>query len=67
MSSNMQHHIKTYRNVFIALLFFTGITVLASYFDFGGIVWLAVGVGLLIAFFKGYLVAAHFMHLNNEI
>jgi len=66
MSNDMNHHIKVYRNVFIALLFLTGITVGASYYDFGGIVWLAVGVGLLIAFVKGYLVAANFMHLNNE-
>ena len=50
----------------VSLLIFTALTVLASYFDFGGIVWLAVGVGLLIAFFKGYLVAANFMHLNDN-
>ena len=66
MSNDMNHHIKVYRNVFIALLILTGITVGASYYDFGGIVWLAVGVGLLIAFVKGYVVAANFMHLNNE-
>ena len=66
MSNDMNHHIKVYRKVFITLLILTGVTVGASYYDFGGIVWLAVGVGLLIAFIKGYLVAANFMHLNNE-
>ena len=66
MSNDMQHHIKVYRNVFFALMVLTGATVGASYFEFGGIVWLAVGVCLAIAFLKGYLVAANFMHLNNE-
>ncbi len=66
MSSDMKHHIKIYRNVFLALLVLTGLTVGASYVEFGGIIWLSVGVGLAIAFVKGYLVAANFMHLNNE-
>jgi len=66
MSNDMNHHIKVYRNVFIGLLIFTGLTVVASYYDFGGILWLSIGVGLAIAFFKGYLVAANFMHLNTE-
>ena len=66
MRNDMLHLIKVYRNVFFALMVLTGATVGASYFEFGGIVWLAVGVGLAIAFLKGYLVAANFMHLNNE-
>ena len=66
MSNDMNHHIKIYKKVFIALLLLTGVTVCVSYYDFGGIMWLAVGVGLFIAFIKGYLVAANFMHLNNE-
>ena len=65
MSNDMNHHINVYRNVFIGLLIFTVFTVAASYVDFG-IVWLGIFVGLAIAFFKGYLVAANFMHLNNE-
>ena len=65
MSNDMNHHIKVYRNVFIGLLIFTVLTVGASYFDFS-YVWLGVAVGLSIAFIKGYLVAANFMHLNNE-
>ena len=65
MSNDMNHHIKVYRNVFIGLLIFTAFTVGASYIDFG-VVWIGVLVGLAIAFVKGYLVAANFMHLNNE-
>ena len=65
MSNDMKHHIKVYRNVFIGLLIFTGLTVGASYVDFG-VVWIGISVGLAIAFVKGYLVAANFMHLNNE-
>ena len=65
MSNDMNHHIKVYRNVFIGLLVFTGLTVGASYIDFS-FIWLGITVGLAIAFIKGYLVAANFMHLNNE-
>ena len=65
MSNDMNHHIKVYRNVFIGLLIFTVLTVSASYFNFS-YVWIGVTVGLSIAFVKGYLVAANFMHLNNE-
>ena len=66
MSDDIQHHISVYKKVFVALLILTVLTVLASYVEFGGIVWLAVGVGFAIAGFKGYLVAANFMHLNDE-
>ena len=65
MSNDMNHHIKVYRNVFIGLLVFTCLTVGASYVHFS-ILWMGVAVGLGIAFVKGYLVAANFMHLNNE-
>tara|TARA_B100001250_G_C19644046_1_gene719578 strand:- start:604 stop:963 length:360 start_codon:yes stop_codon:yes gene_type:complete len=63
---NIKDHIKVYWNVFILLLVLTTLTVGVSYFEFGGITWLAIGVGLLIAGVKGYLVAAHFMHLNDN-
>ena len=66
MSNDIEHHISVYKKVFVALLILTVLTVAASYFEFGGIVWLAVGVGLAIAGLKGYLVAANFMHLNDE-
>ena len=63
---NIKDHVKIYKNVFIALLALTALTVGVSYFEFGGIAWLSIGVGLLIAGIKGYLVAANFMHLNDE-
>ena len=65
MSNDMNHHIKVYRNVFIGLLVLTGFTVGASYIHFNAI-WAGVALGLAIAFAKGYLVAANFMHLNDE-
>ena len=65
MSNDMNHHIKIYRNVFIGLLFLTGFTVGASYIDFDAL-WLGIALGLSIAFVKGFLVAANFMHLNDE-
>ena len=65
MSEDMNHHVKVYRNVFIGLLFFTILTVTSSYLEFS-LVWIGIAVGLTIAFIKGYLVAANFMHLNNE-
>ena len=65
MSDDIKHHIGIYRNVFIALLFFTGMTVGVSYIEFSSITF-GLFLGLLIACIKGYLVAANFMHLNNE-
>jgi len=65
MSNDMNHHIKIYRNVFIGLLFLTGFTVGASYVDFDAL-WIGIALGLSIAFVKGFLVAANFMHLNDE-
>ena len=37
----------------------------ASYIQFS-LLWISLTVGLMIAFVKGYLVAANFMHLNDE-
>ena len=65
MSEDIKHHVKIYRNVFIALLICTGLTVYASTVDFNAVT-LILFIGLLIACIKGYLVAANFMHLNNE-
>ena len=68
MSDNMTHHIANYRKVFIFLLIGTALTVWASYMEFNvqNSIAGAVFVGLTIAFIKGYLVAANFMHLNSE-
>jgi len=63
MSDNIQHHIKIYWFVFIALIVLTACTVGASYIDFS-YAWLALLVGLAIALVKGFLVATQFMHLN---
>ena len=62
---NIQSHVKTYRNVFFGLLFLTVVTVAVSYIHFD-LIWVGIFVGLLVASIKGYLVAANFMHLNNE-
>tara|TARA_B000000460_G_scaffold52500_1_gene34669 strand:+ start:191 stop:484 length:294 start_codon:yes stop_codon:yes gene_type:complete len=64
----MTHHIANYRKVFIFLLIGTTLTVWASYMDFNvqNSIAGAIFVGLTIAFIKGYLVAANFMHLNSE-
>ena len=66
---DIQKHVKVYINVFIGLMFLTVITVVASYIEFDIVPSYksgAIFVGLLIASFKGYLVASQFMHLNNE-
>ena len=67
-NTNMTHHIANYRKVFIFLLIGTAITVWASYMEFNvqNSIAGAIFVGLTIAFIKGYLVAANFMHLNSE-
>ena len=65
---NMTHYIANYRKVFIYLLIGTTLTVWASYMEFNvqNSIAGAVFVGLTIAFIKGYLVAANFMHLKSE-
>jgi len=63
--ANIESHINKYRKIFILLLVFTVLTVAVSYIHFS-IAAVGLFVGLAIAFTKGYLVAAHFMHLNDE-
>lgn len=55
---------RTYIGVFIALMIGTILTVAVSYFHMP--VALAIVVALIIASFKGSLVAAFFMHLSHE-
>jgi len=62
---NIESHIKVYWNVFFALIAFTLLTVGVSYIEFGSVFW-TLFIGLAIACFKGYLVSAYFMHLNDE-
>lgn len=60
----INNHVKTYIKVFGALLVLTVLTVAASYLKVG--VGLGIFIGLLIAFFKGGLVASFFMHLKDD-
>ena len=55
---------KKYIGVFVALMVLTVLTVAVSYFHMP--VLLAVLVALIIAGFKGSLVAAFFMHLAHD-
>ena len=51
--------------VFVGLLIFTGITVLAASIDFGA-AWINIVVAMAIASVKASLVAYYFMHLKWE-
>jgi cytochrome c oxidase subunit IV len=62
---DFRHHIRRYLFVFYALLFGTLITVGASYIPFGNHA-INIGVALLIASGKAFLVAGYFMHLISE-
>ncbi|HEX9941097.1 MAG TPA: cytochrome C oxidase subunit IV family protein [Thermoanaerobaculia bacterium] len=55
---------RTYIGVFVTLMIMTILTVAVSYFHMP--VALAIIVALIIASFKGSLVAAFFMHLAHE-
>ncbi len=63
-AEEIRHHIKGYFLVYLALMVLTGVTVGVSYFHLA-IHW-AVLVAFIVAAVKGGLVAAIFMHLNNE-
>ena len=64
-SQDFDQEVRRYLYVFYALLFGTGITVLASYIPFGHRA-LNIAVALLIACAKAFLVAGFFMHLLSE-
>lgn len=55
---------RTYITVFVALAVLTALTVAVSYFHMPAVV--AIAIALLIATFKGSLVAGFFMHLLHE-
>jgi cytochrome c oxidase subunit 4 len=62
----VHHHvmpIKTYLQVFGALLFLTVITVLVSYANLGP---LALGVAMFVALIKAGVVVGYFMHLKFD-
>lgn len=60
----VKKHVKVYYTVFAVLLFCTVLTVAVSYLHLE--MPLAITVALLIAAFKGSLVALFFMHLSAE-
>lgn len=60
----VKKHVKVYVRVFSALAVLTVLTVAVSYLHLP-ILW-AVVIALVIAAFKGSLVAAFFMHLFSE-
>jgi len=62
---HFSHHVRRYLFVFYALLFGTVITVGASYIPFGSRA-INIGVALVIACGKAFLVAGYFMHLVSE-
>ncbi|MGV3774813.1 MAG: cytochrome C oxidase subunit IV family protein [Verrucomicrobiales bacterium] len=57
--------VRKYILIFIALMVGTIVTVLASTIDFGSH-GMNIGIALLIAGVKGFLVAGYFMHLIDE-
>jgi cytochrome c oxidase subunit IV len=62
---HFSHHVRRYLFVFYALLFGTLVTVGASYIPFGNHAF-NIGVALVIASGKAFLVAGYFMHLISE-
>jgi caa(3)-type oxidase subunit IV len=64
-SDHFSHHVRRYIIVFVALLVGTVVTVLASFIPFPHRA-LNIGVALLIACTKAFLVAGYFMHLISE-
>jgi cytochrome c oxidase subunit 4 len=63
-AESIQKQTKAYIVVFVTLMVMTILTVAVSYFHLP--VGLAILVALVIASFKGSLVASVFMHLSHE-
>jgi cytochrome c oxidase subunit 4 len=61
---DIDHHVKIYITVFVALMVLTIVTVAISYLHLP--IAMAVTVALLVATVKGSLVACYFMHLISE-
>jgi cytochrome c oxidase subunit 4 len=64
-SPERAHSVRGYIFVFIALLAGTGLTVWASFIQFGS-QEINIAVALTIATVKAFLVVAYFMHLISE-
>ena len=62
---DVSKHVRKYLMVGALLMVFTIITVALSYFDFGSHK-ANIAIGMLVATFKAFLVAAIFMHLSAE-
>jgi cytochrome c oxidase subunit IV len=63
---NEKHHITSFFSngkVLIALLTLTAITVMVTSFHFGAF---SVGIALIIASIKAFIVLTYFMHLKHE-
>jgi cytochrome c oxidase subunit 4 len=66
MSTTEKHHIVRYRTyvyILLALLTFTGLSILVTSFELGP---LAVSAALLFATFKTTLIFMYFMHLKFD-
>jgi cytochrome c oxidase subunit 4 len=61
---DIDHHVKIYITVFVALMVLTVVTVAISYLHLP--IAMAVTVALVVATVKGSLVACYFMHLISE-
>ena len=61
---DIQHHVKVYKNVFIALAILTVVTVAVSFLDVSFIE--AFFIAITVATIKGSLVLSYFMHLLEE-
>lgn len=60
----IQHHVKTYVNVFVSLIILTAVTVAVSYLEVSFIE--AFFLAVTVATIKGSLVLGFFMHLITE-
>jgi caa(3)-type oxidase subunit IV len=63
-TAEVKKSVRSYITVFVMLMVFTVITVLAAQFHFA--VPVAITVALIIAVMKGSMVAGVFMHLSHE-
>lgn len=63
-TEDIQHHIKVYMNVFMALAILTIVTVAVSYLNVSFIE--AFFIAIAVATIKGSLVLSYFMHLLDE-